>query len=293
MKKQSIFSGIATALITPFNENGIDTQRFEKQLERQLDAGIDALVVCGTTGEAPTLTDYEHIELIKRAVSFAGGKVPVIAGTGSNCTQHAVMMSIAAREAGADALLTVTPYYNKANTAGLVKSYEAIANAARLPIILYNVPSRTGMEIPFEAYEMLKDNAFIVASKEASPSIGRFGNLVSRFGNDFDFYCGNDEMTLPCFSLGGKGCISVLSNLLPEKTRELYTLWQSGNTNEAQKLQLELTPLIGALFSDVSPIPIKTVMAHFGLDSGILRLPLCEMNKDKKDKLIAEAEKVY
>lgn len=293
MKKQIIFSGIATALITPFNENGIDTQKFEMQLRRQLDAGIDALVVCGTTGEAPTLSDKEHIELIERAVKYVGGEVPIIAGTGSNCTEHAVLMSKAARDVGADALLVVTPYYNKANAAGLVKSYTAIAEAAQLPMILYNVPSRTGMEIPTEAYENLADNEYIVASKEASSSISRFGTLVSRFEEKINFYCGNDEMTLPCLSLGGKGCISVLSNLLPEKTRELYTLWCTGDADGARKLQLALLPLIGALFSDVNPIPIKTVMSHYRLDSGLLRLPLCEMNEEKKIKLIEEAKKFY
>ena len=292
MINKRIFEGVATALITPFCENGIDYKLFEQQLKFQLDSGVDAVCVAGTTGEAPTLDDSEHIRLIECAVSYCSGKIPVIAGSGSNCTSHACEMSKKAMEKGASALLVVTPYYNKANDEGLLRSYRKIEEASSLPIILYNVPSRTGVDISDYVYSQLCNDGLIYASKEASPSIVKFANLCACYRDKMDFICGNDEMLLPTLSLGGIGCISVIANILPKETRQIYTYYKQGNTEKATEMQLKLMPLISALFSDINPIPVKAAMAYLGTDSGMLRLPLCELCEDKKKRLIYELDKI-
>ncbi len=286
--RKPVFTGVCTALITPFRDGKIDFEALSGLIEFQIDGGVDALLINGTTGESATLTDAEKREIISFAVSEVGGRVPIIAGTGSNDTKKAVELSKFAYDVGADACLAVTPYYNKASEVGLIKHYEAIADATEIPIILYNVPSRTGVNIPLSVYEKLSEHKNIVAVKEANPSVSDFARLSARCGKNLDLYSGNDDLILPCLSLGGNGIISVISNALPRQTGDICRLWFGGKIKEATELQLKLLPLTNALFCEVNPIPIKALLSHLGFCKEEYRLPLCPMDSDRKMALIKE-----
>lgn len=292
-QKRMIFTGAATAIVTPFKNNKIDFDTFGKLIELQINGGIDAIVVCGTTGECATLSDEEHRDSIRFAVEKVAGRIPVIAGTGSNDTDYMIKLSKEAEDIGADALLLVTPYYNKASQKGLVKSFTAVADAVKLPIILYNVPSRTGVNIAISTYKELAKHENIVAVKEASGNIGYVAEIAAELSDSLTIYSGNDDQIVPLLSLGGKGVISVLSNIMPRETHEICALWNSGKVTEARDLQLRLLPLINALFCEVNPIPVKTAMGMLGLCSDEMRLPLCEMEPQNKARLKAELDKVF
>lgn len=285
--KPSIFTGAATAIITPFANGAIDYVSFKNIIEDQITGGIDAIVVAGTTGEASTLTHEEHCECIKFAVDTVGGRVPVIAGTGSNDTAYGIELSQYACEVGADALLVVTPYYNKATPKGLIKNFIETAEATTKPIILYNVPSRTGCNIPLSVYKELAKHERIVAVKEASGNISAIAELIAECGDSFDIYSGNDDQIVPIMSLGGAGVISVLSNLLPKETHDMTRLCFEGNYKDAAALQLKYLELINSLFCEVNPVPVKTAMAELGMCKVDMRLPLCEMEDKTKARLIA------
>ena len=292
MAGKSVFEGAATALITPFTTDGVDFAAMGRLIDWQIDEGIDALVVCGTTGEAPTLKDEEHQALIEFTVRRTAGRIPVIAGLGSNDTEHAVMMTEFACNAGADGLLVVTPYYNKTTQRGLIRSYERIADASTKPLILYNVPSRTGVDILPETYDVLADHPMIVGIKEASGNIARIVETMTLVGDRLDVYSGNDDQIVPILSLGGKGVISVLSNVLPAKTVELCRRFREGDVAGSAALQKELFPLIKALFSEVNPIPVKAAMAEMGFCEEILRLPLVSMEEKNRKVLMREINKI-
>ena len=279
--KKTLFHGIGTALVTPMTPDGnIDYAAIERLVQRQLDANIDALIVCATTGEAPTLADDEHIDIIRFVAQMAKGTTPVIAGTGSNYTDHAVEMSIKARDVGADGLLCVTPYYNKCTQRGLIESFTKIADATELPMIVYNVPSRTGVNIQPATYEKLADHPRIVGIKEANGDISSVVDTMTRCGHKIDMYSGNDDQIVPILSMGGIGCISVLSNVLPAETKQITDLWFAGDVVGAAKLQMKYKPLVDALFSEVNPIPAKAALAAMGLCSDFARLPLTKMEDD-------------
>ena len=285
--KNPIFKGIGTALITPMTPEGaIDYPAMERLVQRQLDAGIDALIVCATTGEAPTLKDDEHIEIIRFVANMAKGKTPIIAGTGSNYTDHAVDMSIMARDAGADGLLCVSPYYNKCTQRGLIESYTKIADATELPMIVYNVPGRTGVNIKPATYEVLADHPRIVGIKEANGDLSSVVDTMARCGHKIDMYSGNDDQIVPIMSMGGIGCISVLSNVLPAETKKISDSWFAGDVAEAARLQMYYKPLVDALFSEVNPIPAKAAMAALGLCSDYARLPLTPMEDATRQNLL-------
>lgn len=289
--KKNIFTGAATALITPFKNGGIDYDAFERILEQQINGGISALVVAGTTGESSTLTDSEHREIISFAIKKVAGRVPVIAGTGSNDTDYAIDLSKFAADEGADAVLLVTPYYNKATQNGLYEHFKAIAQSCKIPCILYNVPSRTGCNIlPATAYRLSQiDN--IAAIKEASGDISQIAELAHLCADTLDIYSGNDNQILPILSLGGKGVISVLSNIMPAPTNEICRRFFAGDLKGSLALQLEYLPLMSALFSEVNPIPVKAAMAKMGMCENTLRLPLTPMDETKAEvlyKLMAE-----
>lgn len=292
-EKRTVFTGAATAIVTPFKNNKIDYDSFGKLIELQISGGIDAIVVCGTTGECATLTDEEHRESIKFAVEKTAGRVPVIAGTGSNDTDYMIKLSREAEDIGADALLLVTPYYNKASQKGLVKSFMSVADAVKIPIILYNVPSRTGVNIAVSTYKELAKHENIVAVKEASGNISHVAEIAAELSGSLDIYSGNDDQIVPLLSLGGKGVISVLSNILPRETHNICALWNEGKIKESLEFQLKFLPLINALFCEVNPIPVKTAMAMLGLCSDEMRLPLCEMEPQNKARLKAELDKVF
>ena len=285
--KNPIFKGIGTALVTPMTPEGkVDYAAVERLVQRQLDANIDALIVCATTGEAPTLADDEHIEMIRFVAEMAKGKTPIIAGTGSNYTDHAVEMSIKARDVGADGLLCVTPYYNKCTQRGLVESYTRIADATELPLIVYNVPGRTGVNIKPATYDILADHPRIVGIKEANGDISSVVDTMARCTGKLDMYSGNDDQIVPILSMGGIGCISVVSNLLPAETREITNRWFAGDTAGAAALQMKYKPLIDALFSEVNPIPIKAALAAVGLCTDYARLPLTRMEEGTYKNLL-------
>ena len=285
--KPSIFTGAATAIITPFKNGAIDYDSFGKIIDDQITKGIDSIVVTGTTGEAATLTHEEHCECIKYAVEKIAGRVPVIAGTGSNDTAYGIELSKYACEVGADALLLVTPYYNKATPKGLIKNFIETAEATNKPIILYNVPSRTGCNISLPVYRELAKHERIVAVKEASGNISAIAELIAECGDSYDIYSGNDDQIVPIMSLGGKGVISVLSNVLPKETHDITELCLNNNYTDAAALQLKYLKLINALFCEVNPVPVKTAMAEMGWCDIEMRLPLCEMEDANKAKLIA------
>ncbi len=290
--KPSIFTGAATAVITPFKNGEVDYAAFGKILDAQIAGGIDAIVVAGTTGEAATLTHEEHCECIKFAVDHIAGRVPVIAGTGSNDTAYGIELSQYACEVGADALLLVTPYYNKATPKGLINSFLATAEATNKPIILYNVPSRTGCNISLPVYRELAKHERIVAVKEASGNISAIAELCAECGDSFDIYSGNDDQIVPIMSLGGKGVISVLSNVLPAETHKLCELCLNGDFAAAAQLQLKYLAFINALFCEVNPIPVKTAMAELGMCDIEMRLPLCEMDDANKARLLAKMKEI-
>ena len=289
--KNTIFTGAATAIITPFKNGSVDYASFKGIIEQQIAGNIDAIVVAGTTGEAATLTHEEHMECMKFVVDTVAGRVPVIAGTGSNDTAYAIELSQYACEIGADALLLVTPYYNKATAKGLTKSFLATAEATNKPIILYNVPSRTGCNIPLSVYKELAKHERIVAVKEASGNISAIAELIAECGDSLDIYSGNDDQIVPIMSLGGKGVISVLSNVAPKETHEMTRLCLEGDFKSAAALQLKYLDLINALFCEVNPIPAKTAMAEMGFCDVEMRLPLCEMEDATKARLLTSLKK--
>jgi len=284
--KNTIFTGAATAIVTPLTAEGVDYEAFGRLIDWQIEEGIDAIVVAGTTGEGSTLTDEEHREVIKYAVDRIAGRVPVIAGTGSNDTAYAIDLTKFACEVGADAMLLVTPYYNKATQKGLIESFKAVADVSSKPCILYNVPGRTGCNLTPASCAVLAKHPNIVAIKEASGNISQIAEIAQLCGDDIDIYSGNDDQIIPVMSLGGKGVISVLSNPLPKLTSEMCHLWLEGKTKEALKIQLDLLPLINALFCEVNPIPVKAAMAAMGFGENYLRLPLTPMEKDHEEVLL-------
>lgn len=291
--KNPIFKGIGTALVTPMTPDGkVDYAALERLVQRQLDAQIDALIVCATTGEAPTLADDEHIEVVRFVAEMAKGKTPIIAGTGSNYTDHAVEMSIKARDVGADGLLCVTPYYNKCTQRGLIESYTKIADATELPLIVYNVPGRTGVNIKPATYAALAEHPRIVGIKEANGDISSVVDTMARCRHNIDMYSGNDDQIVAIMAMGGSGCISVLSNVLPAETRKICNLWFEGKTAEAAELQMYYKPLIDALFSEVNPIPVKAALAAMGLCSDYARLPLTRMEADTHANLLKRMREV-
>ena len=285
--KKTIFKGIATALITPFNEDGINYDQFGKIIDWQIESGINALVIAGTTGEASTLTDDEHRDAIAYAVKRAGGRVPIIAGTGSNDTGYALDLTRCACEAGADAVLVVTPYYNKATQKGLVKMFTEIADKSTAPVILYNVPSRTGVNIEPDTYRILADHDNIVGIKEANGNLSKIVETMHYVHEKLDLYSGNDDQIVPLMSLGGVGAISVLSNIMPRETVEICDKFFAGDIAGAALLQYKYHSIIDALFSEVNPIPVKAAMAKMGFCENNLRLPLTEMDEAKAEKMYA------
>ena len=283
--KKPIFTGVCTALVTPFLDDQINYPLLEQLLRRQIDAGVSAIVICGTTGESPTLSDDEKLELFRRAKSYTGTDCIIIAGTGSNCTRHTIELSLRAQEQGVDGLLVVSPYYNKANPQGLYEHYRLIASAVALPVILYNVPSRTGLDIPVSVYQQLCSLPNIAGVKEASTAITKITQIRHACGNNLPVWSGNDDQITPVISLGGSGVISVLSNVAPLETRMLAEAALDGDFDTAAALQVELQPLVEALFSDVNPIPVKEAMKLIGYDCGSCRLPLGSMEEDKCARL--------
>ena len=287
MTANPIFRGAATALITPLTADGVDYDRFGKLIDWQIDEGIDALVIAGTTGEGSTLTDEEHREVLRYSVERVAGRVPVIAGTGSNDTDYAISLTRFACDVGADAMLVVTPYYNKATQKGLIRMYTAIADASTKPLILYNVPSRTGVGIEPATYAALADHPMIAAIKEANGNISKIAETAALVGDRLDIYSGNDDQVAPILALGGSGVISVLSNLMPKETSEMCHRWFRGDIEGSRKMQLDYLPLINALFCEVNPIPVKAAMAAMGWCENFLRLPLTEMEEEHAQKLYA------
>lgn len=280
--KKILFQGCGTAISTPFDENGVNFKEFEKLVENQIQNKVDAIIVCGTTGEASTMTTEEKIATIECAIKTSQGRVPIIAGSGGNNTKQVVEYSKRLENLGIDALLIVTPYYNKCTQNGLIKHYQEIAENVSLPIILYNVPSRTGVNIePKTCFELSKIEN-IVAIKEASGNLSQVAEIAHLCGDNLSIYSGNDDQILPVLSLGGIGVISVLSNIMPEYTHNMVQNFLDGNISMATKMQLDAIPLIKALFSEVNPIPIKSALNLLGYNFGIPRLPLTELNKDKE-----------
>lgn len=287
MKNESIFQGAATALITPMNENGVDYAAFGKLIEWQIGAGIDALVICGTTGESSTLTDEEHRQVLKFALDTAAGRVPMIAGTGSNDTAYAIELTKYACQIGYDGMLVVTPYYNKTTQKGLVAMFTAIADASTKPLILYNVPSRTGVSIEPATYAALAAHPMIAAIKEASGNISKIVETAALVGDKLDIYSGNDDQIVPIMACGGKGVISVLSNVLPAETSEMCRKCLDGDFSGAMAMQKQYLPLTQALFCEVNPIPVKAAMAAMGFCEDRLRLPLVSMEDAHRQTLLA------
>jgi 4-hydroxy-tetrahydrodipicolinate synthase len=286
--KDIIFKGCGTAIATPFTRDGVNFEEFGKLLEFQISEGADAIIVCGTTGESATMTDEERKQTIKYAIDKVAGRIPVIAGTGSNNTTHAIEMSKYAESVGADGLLIVTPYYNKTTQAGLVAHYKSIANEVKLPIIVYSVPSRTGVNINPETCLELSKIPNIVAIKEASGNISQIAKIAELCKEDLNIYSGNDDQVIPILSLGGIGVISVLSNIEPKFTHEMIENYINGNRKLALDMQLKAIPLIEALFCEVNPIPVKEALNLMGYNYGIPRLPLVEMSDKGKEKIKSE-----
>ena len=285
MMKSPVFTGVCTALVTPFWGDQINYPMLQILLQRQMDAGIQTVVLCGTTGEAPTLSDKEKIELVRQGKKYVGDGCKIIAGTGSNDTNHAIFLSQAAEAAGADGLLVVSPYYNKATPEGLVAHFRAVAEAVEIPVILYNVPSRTGLDVPVSVYRELSKIPNIVGVKEAGTDIRKITKIRRLCGPDFSIWSGNDDLTVPIMSLGGLGVISVLSNVCPLEISAMAEAALDGDFDTAASLQAELEPLNEALFSEVNPIPVKTAMKLIGYDCGSCRLPLTELSRPNYQKL--------
>ena len=283
--KKTIFEGCGTAIATPFTEDGVNYEEFGKLLENQIANGVDAIIVCGTTGESATMSEEEKKEVIKFAIDKVNKRTKVVIGTGSNNTTSAIKMSKYAEEAGADALLVVTPYYNKTTQKGLVAHYKAIAEAVNLPIIMYSVPSRTGVNITPETCLELSKIENIVAIKEASGNISQVAKIASLCKDNLDIYSGNDDQVIPLLSLGGKGVISVLSNIMPKYTHGMVHKYLDGDVKEACKMQLDVLDLIDALFCEVNPIPVKYALNLMGYNFGKPRMPLIELSDGNKEKL--------
>ncbi len=286
MTDHSIFRGAATALITPLTENGIDYENFGRLIDWQIEQGINALVICGTTGEGSTLSDEEHRDALEFAAKRANGRTVMIAGTGSNDTAYAIDLTKFACKIGYDGMLLVTPYYNKATQNGLIKTFTAIADESTKPCILYNVPSRTGVNIEPATYGVLADHPMITGIKEANGNLSKIVETMSIIGDKLDLYSGNDDQIVPLLALGGSGVISVLSNVFPKETVEMCNKAFSGDFKGAAKMQYDYLPLINALFSEVNPIPVKAAMAAMGYGENYLRLPLTPMEDAHKEKLL-------
>ncbi len=290
----SIFTGAGVAIVTPMNQDGtVNYEVFKELVEEQIAGGTDSIIVCGTTGEASTLSHEEHLECVKFVIDVVAKRIPVIAGTGSNCTETAIYLSKEAEKYGADGVLVVTPYYNKATQKGLVEHFVAIADAISIPVVLYNVPSRTGCNILPETVMKIAARAKnVVAIKEASGNISQVAKLASLAKGSIDIYSGNDDQIVPIMSLGGKGVISVLSNVAPRQTHDMVMEYLNGNTAKAMELQLEAIDLCDALFCEVNPIPVKAALNLMGKNVGSLRMPLTEMEDANKEKL-AKVMKEY
>ncbi len=283
--KKTVFKGCGTAIATPFTEDGVNFEEFGKLLEDQIEAGVDAIIVCGTTGESSTMSEKEKKETIKFAIDKIAKRTKVVVGTGSNNTKSAIEMSKFAEEAGADALLVVTPYYNKTTQKGLVAHFKAIAEAVSLPIIMYSVASRTGVNITPETCLELSKVDNIVAVKEASGNISQVAKIAALCGDNLDIYSGNDDQIIPVLSLGGKGVISVLSNVMPKYTHRMTYKYFNGEVEEATKMQLDVIDLIDALFAEVNPIPVKYALNLMGYDFGMPRMPLIELSDSNKENM--------
>lgn len=283
----AIFTGAGVAIVTPMKENGeVNYEALGELIEEQIAGSTDALIICGTTGEASTLSHEEHLDVIRYAIDKVAKRIPVIAGTGSNCTETAVYLSQEAEKMGADALLLVTPYYNKATQKGLIRHFTTVADSVKLPVMLYNVPGRTGCNIlPETAVAMAKNVENIVAIKEASGNISQIAKLMQLAGGCIDLYSGNDDQIVPILSLGGKGVISVLSNVAPKETHDIVQLFMDGKVKESCELQLKAIPLVDALFSEVNPIPVKAALNLMGKNVGPLRGPLTVMEEANQQKL--------
>lgn len=287
MKEQTIFQGVATAIVTPMNENGVDYDAFGKLIDWQIEQGINGLVVAGTTGEGPTLSDEEHREVLAYAVKKINGRVPCIAGTGSNDTAYAIELTQYACSIGCDVMLVVTPYYNKATQKGLVKMFNAIADASTKPIIVYNIPSRTGVNIEPATFVELAKHPRIAAIKEASGNLSKMVEEFALLDGSLDIYSGNDDQIVPTLSMGGKGVISVLSNIMPKETVAMCDAFFAGDVAKAAKMQCQYLPLIQSLFCEVNPIPVKAALAAMGKMEGYIRLPLTEMEEEHREKMVS------
>ena len=283
----AVFEGAGVALITPMKADGaVDYEKLEEIIEEQIAGGTDAIVACGTTGEASTLTHEEHIEVIRQTCQVVAGRIPVVAGTGSNCTETAIYLSVEAQKAGADGVLVVSPYYNKATQKGLIGHFTAIADAIKIPVILYNIPGRTGVtSLPETIAALCKNVENIVGVKEASGNFSNIATLMSLTDGDIDVYSGNDDQIVPLLSLGGKGVISVLSNVAPRQTHEICAAYLAGDVKKSMELQIQAIPLIAELFCEVNPIPVKAAMNLQGWEAGPLRAPLTEMEPQNQEKL--------
>ena len=287
MKETTIFQGVATAIVTPMNENGVDYDAFGRLIDWQIEQGINGLVVAGTTGEGSTLSDEEHREVLAYAVKRINGRVPCIAGTGSNDTAYAIELTQYACSIGFDAMLVVTPYYNKATQKGLVKMFNAIADASTKPIIVYNIPSRTGVNIEPATFVELAKHPRIAAIKEASGNLSKMVEEFALLDGSLDIYSGNDDQIVPTLSMGGKGVISVLSNIMPKETVAMCDAFFAGDVATAAKMQCKYLPLIQALFCEVNPIPVKAALAAMGRMEGVIRMPLTEMEEDHQEKMVS------
>lgn len=283
--KKILFKGCGTAIVTPFDENGVNFKEFEKLIEFQIKENVDSIIVCGTTGESSTMTENERKETIEFAVKVANGRVPIIAGTGGNCTASVIEMTKWAESIGVDGALIVTPYYNKTTQAGLIAHYSAIAKETNLPIILYSVPGRTGVNITPETCLELSKIPNIVAIKEASGNLSQIAEIKALCKDNLHIYSGNDDQILPILSIGGIGVISVLSNIYPKDTHDMVAYFLNGELQKAQELQIKAIPVIKALFCEVNPIPVKAALNMCGYDVGMPRLPLVEMSVSGKEKM--------
>ncbi|MDD6655722.1 MAG: 4-hydroxy-tetrahydrodipicolinate synthase [Lachnospiraceae bacterium] len=286
----AIFTGAGVAIVTPFHEDGsVNYEAFEKQIELQIAGGTDAIIVCGTTGESSTLTHEEHLDVIRFCIEKVNKRIPVVAGTGSNCTQTAIYLSQEAEKAGADGLLLVTPYYNKCTQKGLYEHFKMVAESVNIPIILYNIPGRTGGVLiqPETVVSLCRDVKNIVGVKDATGNISGVAKVLQLANGDVDLYSGNDDQIVPILSLGGKGVISVLSNVAPKQTHDICQLYFDGKVQESAQLQLKALPVIDGLFCEVNPIPVKKAMNLMGLNAGPLRRPLTEMEDEHAEKLAA------
>ena len=284
--KKLPFTGSGVAIVTPFNADGsINFEKLGELIEYHIENKTDAIIVCGTTGEAATMPDAEHLSVVEYAVKKAAGRIPIIAGTGSNDTAHGINLSKEAERLGADALLLVTPYYNKATQKGLILHYTAIANAVSIPIILYSVPSRTGVNITPETLKKLSEIENIVAVKEASGNISQVAKIAQLCGDNLAIYSGDDNMTVPIMSLGGKGVISVIANIMPKETHDLTQKFLDGDLKGSLELQLKMLDIMDSMFVEVNPIPVKTAMNVLGFEVGPLRMPMCEMEESNLEKL--------